>query len=590
MRASGFVRSLLLVLVTPAISSATWQPNGNIITPHTFTETNPALASDGHRGAFAALDCFFAGPFVQRFQANGEPAGGWDVVAKLSTPGVTLHGVSRQTRAIPDGAGGCFLVWIQSGEFCPHGCSYNEPGRLRMQRLTARGTPAPGWPAEGFVVSEKLAYPASGFMASDDGRKGVWIAWQGDGLFARHFGPSGTRTADSELTVTTGTGWQSLPQIVGDHFGGAYVFWSEGPAGGFPRGRIRGQHYDAGTHADWGADGRFVSTGTYDLRRGSPSAISTRSGDAVIAWSGVSGATEDIFAARVNRSGSSPWQRDHVVCGAEATQADVHIVAEPEDEVLISWRDARPAAGVFAQRFDRRGRALWAADGVPISPGAGDRTSLVMCEDGAGGAFLAWTDRVLEWSVLATRIDRRGQPADGWSAQATPVCHRNDSPYDAQATSLGLEPTGPQAAMLCWQDFRIPPTVPQVGFDEASFVMRLGRSGPGAPAAEFPSAPLIVHLAPRPIAAPPPSFAIHSVFPNPSNGAATVRLSLGDESPASLEVFDLAGRRVSRREVGGAPGEQVVPLSPDRHLSPGLYLVRLAQRQHSATARLIVTR
>ncbi len=589
MRALGFARSLLLVFLTPAISSAAWQPNGNIITPHTFTETNPALASDAHRGAFAALDCYFAGPFVQRFEANGEPAGGWDVVAKSSTPGVTLHGVSRQTRAIPDGTGGCFLVWIQSGEYCEEGCSYYEPGRLRIQRLTARGTPAPGWPAEGFIVSDKLAGPANGFVASDDGRKGVWIAWQGDGLFARHVGPSGTHTGESELTVSTGAGWQSLPQIVGDRFGGAYVFWSEGAAGGFPRGRIRGQHYDAGAHADWGADGQSVSTGTYDLRRGSPSAVITRSGDAVVAWSGVNGATENIFAARVTRAGRSPWQRDLIVCGAEATQADVHIVAEPDDEVLIAWRDARPAAGAYAQRLDRHGRALWAKDGVPVSPGAGDRTSLVMCEDGVGGAFLAWTDRVLEWSVLATRIDRRGRPADGWSAQATPVCHRIDAPYYDQAMSLGIEPTGPQAAMVCWQDFRIPPTAPQVGFDEASFVMRLGRSGPGAPAAAFPSAPPVVSPAPQLVVARSPSFAIQSVFPNPSQGAAAIRLSLADDSPASLEVFDLAGRRISRRVVGGTPGEQVVPLSPDRRLSPGVYLVRLAQRQHTATARLIVT-
>jgi hypothetical protein len=405
-------------------------------------------------------------------------------------------------------------------------------------------------------------------------------------------GPEGAK--ESERVVTTSSGWRSLPQVVGDRLGGAYVFWGEGAAGGFPRGHIQGQHFDVGAHADWGADGRTLSSSEYDLRRGSPSAVSTQHGDAVVAWSGVSGASEDIFATRVTRAGRMPWQRDRVVCAAAAAQADVHIVVEPLDEVLIAWRDARPVAGVFAQRLDRLGRAMLATDGVPVCAGAGDRTSLVMCNDGAGGAFLAWTDRALEWSVLGTRIDRRGRPADGWPAEATPFCHRNDAPVSAaeftEAVSLGLEPVGRRAAMLCWQDYRIPPTVPSAGFAEASFVMRLGRSGPGAAAAPFPSASPAVAAAPPPVAAQAPSFAIRSVFPNPSRGTSSVRLSLSDASPATLEVFDLAGRRISRRDVGGTAGEQVVALSQGMTLAPGVYLVRLEQRQHAASARVIVTR
>jgi hypothetical protein len=66
-----------------------------------------------------------------------------------------------------------------------------------------------------------------------------------------------------------------------------------------------------------------------------------------------------------------------------------------------------------------------------------------------------------------------------------------------------------------------------------------------------------------------PSFALRAVFPNPSRGDPSVRLSVADDSPATLDVFDVLGRRISAREVGGAAGERTLALSPGRALAPG---------------------
>ncbi len=577
---------LALQLLPASTVLAAWQPNGNIVTPQTFTEFGPRVATDARGGVFVTLEHFFTGPLVQRFGPDGSPAPGWSEQAKTSTGSAFTHGVARPAMPIPDGSGGCFMVWMLDDEFCKHGCS-SDPGRLRLLRLTSQGAPAPGWPYLGIIVSEHLSFPFRTFEACSDGAHGVWITWQSDAFLAQHIGPDGELLRGPEPVVTNSTGWQSRPRIVGDAHGGAYVFWGEGAANAFPRGAILGQHFTADGRARWGETGRQVSSESYDLARDAPQALPTKQGDAVVGWSGVHGADPDVFATRVDRQGARVWRADRVVCSAPTTQQDVHVVAEPGDAVLIAWRDARAASGVFAQRLDRKGRPQWTRDGVAVCVGAGVRTSLVACADGHGGAFLAWTDLNAPWSVLATRLDARGGVGHGWPADPAPVCARsNHERFHDQATSLDIASTGPGSAVLCWTDLRIPPTV--AFLDEVSFVMRLGRSGPAA-------SPV---LAPAPGAAPAAlatpvhaaRFAMSPVFPNPSRGEASVRLSLADDSPATLDLFDVLGRRLSTREVGGAAGERTLALSPGRPLAPGIYLVRLSQRTHVATSRVVVTR
>jgi DNA-binding beta-propeller fold protein YncE len=81
---------------------------------------------------------------------------------------------------------------------------------------------------------------------------------------------------------------------------------------------------------------------------------------------------------------------------------------------------------------------------------------------------------------------------------------------------------------------------------------------------------------------------LHGVRPNPCAGDARVALTLASSLEASLEVFDLAGRRLARRELRGlGPGFHEVALSA---LPPGLQFLRLTQNGRMATSRLAVVR
>ena len=78
-------------------------------------------------------------------------------------------------------------------------------------------------------------------------------------------------------------------------------------------------------------------------------------------------------------------------------------------------------------------------------------------------------------------------------------------------------------------------------------------------------------------------------FPNPGEGNVTVRFSLPGRTVATLELFDLKGRRVTRQEVGSlGPGEHLVPLLARPGLAAGIYLVRLTCNQRVLTAKACV--
>jgi len=84
-------------------------------------------------------------------------------------------------------------------------------------------------------------------------------------------------------------------------------------------------------------------------------------------------------------------------------------------------------------------------------------------------------------------------------------------------------------------------------------------------------------------------LALAGVRPNPAVRELTIAFSLPDASPASIELLDIAGRRVLGREVGSlGAGDHELRFEEARRLPPGLYFVRLRQHDRALTARVLV--
>jgi hypothetical protein len=79
--------------------------------------------------------------------------------------------------------------------------------------------------------------------------------------------------------------------------------------------------------------------------------------------------------------------------------------------------------------------------------------------------------------------------------------------------------------------------------------------------------------------------------PNPASGDANVEFVLPDAMPATLELLDLAGRRIWSRDVGAlGPGLHRVPIAGARGFAPGVYFVRLSHGSDARTAKVVRVR
>jgi hypothetical protein len=87
-----------------------------------------------------------------------------------------------------------------------------------------------------------------------------------------------------------------------------------------------------------------------------------------------------------------------------------------------------------------------------------------------------------------------------------------------------------------------------------------------------------------------PAFALHGAWPNPASSREGVFISLAlpDATPATLELLDVAGRQLARRQVEGAGEHPRVDISEGLALEPGIYLVRLTRGSSSLTHRVTV--
>jgi hypothetical protein len=88
-----------------------------------------------------------------------------------------------------------------------------------------------------------------------------------------------------------------------------------------------------------------------------------------------------------------------------------------------------------------------------------------------------------------------------------------------------------------------------------------------------------------------PELALEGLRPNPSLGPTRVAFTLPAAGDARIEVLDVAGRRVARRDVGPlAAGRHVVELAEARSLAPGVYVIRLSFAGRTLQARGVVMR
>ncbi|MBI3635863.1 MAG: hypothetical protein HY216_06535, partial [Candidatus Rokubacteria bacterium] len=336
-------------------------------------------------------------------------------VARSATAGWVPNGVplcsspcaSDLPNIVTDGAGGGIVMWRHYAGSGVH--------NVVLQRITAEGDIAPGWPADGVPAStDPHNHSNPGITADGDG--GVIVAWEdyrsvvnppyldiyaqrvtASGTIAPGWNPDGVR-------LTGAPNGQISPRVCSDGTGGALVTWEDYRSGS-SNPDIYAQHVTgAGTIAPgWPVDGLLIAGGT--SVQNFPAITADGAGGALIVWRDGSGA---LFGQRITSAGAvaAGWPTSGVVvCPSPGWQDIPHVVSDGAGGAIVGWEDARTAppgtydpsyeyANIYAQHVTASGTISpgWPVDGLPVCLAPHTQHHLSIAADGVGGVLMAWED------------------------------------------------------------------------------------------------------------------------------------------------------------------------------------------------------
>jgi predicted lipoprotein with Yx(FWY)xxD motif len=402
-----------LIVAVPSVW-ASWMRDGVVLSTAVGDQMYPQIISDGAGGVIATW--FSAGDgtadiYSQRVNASGS--------IQWTTDGVplcTATGSQWEPTLVSDGAGGAIVTWQDYRS----GSNYD----IYAQRINASG--AVQWTTDGVPLCTATTYQYSPIITSD-GAGGAIVAWVGESswnyhIYAQKVNASGTiQWATDGVPLCTATGNQSLPAIISDGAGGAIVTWvdhrSVSPG-------IYAQRVDASGTIQWTTDGAPLCTATGTRAQSDPTIVSDGAGGAIVAWEDIREGTSDICAQRVNASGSIQWATDGVpVCAAAGGQRYPKISSDDAGGAIVAWEDSRSGTpDIYAQRVNASGSIQWATDGVPVCAAAAHQWHQAITSDGAGGAVVAWHDGRSgnDAGIYAQRVNASG--AVLWTADGVPLC------------------------------------------------------------------------------------------------------------------------------------------------------------------------
>ena len=606
---SDYTRSFAQHLAGDGSRVSGWPAAGLRIDHGDGTQTRPGyLVSDGAGGALMSMDSDPGGftVYLRRVLPDGSFPPLWPVGGARAVAGPANHSGSV-AETVLDGQGGTLM-----------GFEYDSSGTLiRAQHVGADGLPLPGWPLNGIG----LAPMATGFQlfpatATDDSG-GAYVFWEdyrpngavangdiyaqrirGDGSIA----PGWPVTGLPICTAPTQQTWYHGEPAVSDGVGGAYTAWTDfrnrtAPPNQFVQGDIYLAHVrrDGTFPSGWPVNGLGVAVdpGVYEAKQ-LDDLIGDGLGGAFVAWEGGPGGVR-VQRVLANGTVAPGWTPN--------SGARMSTFSDYFDEAVMCTdgvggvyvaATAENVGVVYIQHLTATGQiaAGWSATGTPLVTGADDAFHPSICSDGRGGAIVVWADaRPTGFSCRAALF-----PGDGatpvlmslvsalalsdridlsWSVELAPGSHvtlERSTNADSWSELATLSPDGD--GRVAYSDRAVAAS--------ARYGYRLAW---GAAGAEQRGGETWVQM-------PAAQLALAGLRPNPATGAdLKVAFTLTSADPASLELMDIAGRRVVAREVGAlGAGPHVEPLAANQRVAPGMYWLRLSQGKRSLVAKAVVVR
>ena len=325
-----------------ASGNALWGISGVALCVAARSQAGPRLARDGAGGAIVTWADSRAGAFsrdiyARRVDGNGVPQ--WALNGVRVGP---LAGTQNRPVIASDGAGGAIIVWQDN----------TTTGAVYAQRLDPNGQSL--WAPDGVLVS---AFNGQEIEMVSDGAGGAIATWTDRRIFGnadiyvQRIDPNGGMlwTANG-VPLCTAVDDQTMSQLALDGTGGIVVVWEDlRGTGGHD---VYAQRVAANGTPVWAPNGAAVSTASGNQQ--APQVIGDGVGGAVAAWSSRVGvqSTTEIYAQQLNAAGAPLCTPDGApVCTAPNAQTLLSMVAGASG-AIVSWQDERSGGrDIYANAF-----------------------------------------------------------------------------------------------------------------------------------------------------------------------------------------------------------------------------------------------
>ncbi len=346
-------------------------------------------------------------------------------------PVATLAATQQYPAVAPDGAGGCYLAWTDFR---------TAAGDLYAQHLLADGRRDPAWPVDGLAVSAQADVQSRPCMIPD-GAGGAYVSWIDKEVQLAPDGAGGVYALCPQLHASTdyrvqrvnsagvldpnfGTGVLAgtanftggrYESIAADGSGGVFVAFGGQNFAVFVQRVLATGVVDPA----WPAGGRTLtptSTGSF------PNVVPDGAGGAIVVWNHVVGGDVDIRAQRVTGSGAiaASWPDTGLaVSAAPNSQQTPFLAPDGAGGAFVAWSDLRAGSqfDVYAHHVLGTGTmdSRWAVNGKAMTSTVASDLARQVFADGAGGAIVLWESAGSgDNGLFAQRLDANGAVHAGW--------------------------------------------------------------------------------------------------------------------------------------------------------------------------------
>jgi len=303
-----------------------WTAGGVALCTAANTQANPMMASDMSGGAIIA---WWDGRSVdwdiysQRVNSAGVPQWTTDGVALCTAAGDQINPTIAS-----DGAGGWIVSWMDTRN------AMDED--VYAQRVSASGVPQ--WTANGVALCTATGDQTFPAIVSD-GAGGAIVAWADErggallsDVYAQRVSASGTpQWTANGVALCTAADEQFKTRMVPDGAGGAIVTWIDARGTGYD---IYVQRVSASGAPQWTTDGVALCTAARDQFY--PTIVSDMSGGAIVAWTDdrIAGSI-DIYTQRVDARYGDWGRPEPYLTGAKDNPHD------QGGKVALNWVGSR---------------------------------------------------------------------------------------------------------------------------------------------------------------------------------------------------------------------------------------------------------